>query len=326
MVTLGYTSRFWTASVQGTANMKPISMALFSVSPRCAPTGVGAPWAWSRLVAAWSIIGLALCGCGTSSEAPKVGIVAGTSLIADVMGALSEEKVSAYPLLPSTSCPSQFDMKPGDLARLREASLVVLHPWQLQLANISRALDVAGVPEDKRRIVDVPGNWMLPETQAAAAHALSVLLSEMHAVPEDVLAERVENRIRMVETIAQDLRDQLAGRPGDSISVLCQEMQQPFIEWAGFVVVESYKRPEDWSVADTERLVRLGRERGVKLVIDNLQSGGARMSEALARDSGAVHVVLSNFPGGFPDTPTWASAFTENVGRLEDALKQVAAS
>jgi hypothetical protein len=45
------------------------------------------------------------------------------------------------------------------------------------------------------------------------------------------------------------------------------------------------------------------------------------MSETLARDIGAINVVLSNFPNGLPDTPTWQAAFMENIHRLLKALE-----
>ncbi len=262
-----------------------------------------------------------IAGCG---GAPDVGvypeIIAGTSLIQDIASDLTDAAVTAHILLPSGACPSQFDLRAADITRLQQARLVILHPWQMDLANIRRVIEAAGTPESRQRIVDVPGNWMLPDTQAAATRALAELLGNEMPEKRPLITRRLEARLSAIEDAATTARDQLESAWPTPPVVLCNAMQRPFAVWAGLEAIAAFGRPEDWSVADTERLVRLGREHKVVLVIDNLQSGGARMSETLARDIGAAHVVLSNFPGGFPDTQHWESAFNENIHRLLTAL------
>ena len=64
-----------------------------------------------------------------------------------------------------------------------------------------------------------------------------------------------------------------------------------------------------------------GRDSGVSLVIDNLQSGqdaGASIAEEL----GVTRIILSNFPGGFPDTETWEKAIDKNVQLILEATGQ----
>lgn len=264
---------------------------------------------------------LVLVGCSTPEKKSSTEIIAGTSLIADIISDLTDASVDTYTLLPSSSCPSQFDMKASDIGRLQEAQLMFLHPWQLQLANIRRVLDAAKIPEDRIRIVEVTGNWMVPDVQVEATQTLASLLTAVHPAEGASIQQRVETRINEIARIKAKATDLLAS--AKSIPILCNEMQAPFLRWAGFDVVDTYARPEDWSVAETERLVALGREHKVVLVVDNLQSGGLRMSETLARDIGAVNVVLSNFPNGLPDTPTWQTAFMENLHRLQQALETI---
>ena len=268
-----------------------------------------------------AILLLALAGCGASEKRNATEIIAGTSLIADIIADLTDASVATYTMLPSSSCPSQFDLKTGDIGRLQQAELIFLHPWQLQLANIRRVLDAAKVAEDRMRVVDVPGNWMLPDVQSAAVTALAAMLSDLYPEQRNIIQDRAERRRTTIHETGGWARKLLADTNAASVAVLCNEMQAPFVRWAGFDVVDTYARPEDWSVAETERLVQSGRDRKVALVIDNLQSGGLRMSETLARDMDAVNVVLSNFPNGFSDTPTWESAFMENINRLRKALE-----
>ena len=100
-------------------------------------------------------------------------------------------------------------------------------------------------------------------------------------------------------------------------------MQVGFISWAGFDVVASYGRPEDLSVGEMEQLLTKGKQAGVLLVIDNLQSGGTDNSEGMARDTDAMQVVISNFPSGFENTETWDKAVDKNIELLLEALAKV---
>jgi len=49
--------------------------------------------------------------------------------------------------------------------------------------------------------------------------------------------------------------------------------QKDFVKWMGFVVVGEFGPPEKLSSADIERLIAMGRENGVEMVVNNLQSG-----------------------------------------------------
>ncbi len=269
-------------------------------------------------VAVLTLVGLC-AGCGRPVASEDADIVAGTSLIADIVSDLTDQTVTPFTLLPSSSCPSQFDMRAGDIGRLQQARKVLVHPWQMDLGNIRRTLEAARLPDDRLLVVDVPGNWMLPDTQVQAVTALAGALSALFPEQSDAIATRAATRSARIRAVAEEARERLAAEAVASIVVLCNEMQAPFVHWVGFEVADTYARPEDWSVAETERLVRLGRERTVALVIDNLQSGGMRMSETVARDIGAINVVLSNFPNGFPDTPDWETTFLENINRLQQA-------
>lgn len=263
-----------------------------------------------------------LTGCsGERSPVAGAEIIAGTTLITDIVKDISEVQVEAYTLLPSTSCPSQFDMKPHDITKLQQAELVILHSWQLNLANIRRTLEAAKVPEGKQRIIDVTANWMIPEVQKEAIERILGVLIDYAPESALVFRERAAARVAAIEAAGATAHKALPPETVAGIPVLCHEMQAPFLKWVGYPIAGTFNRPEDWSVADAAALVQIGRDRQVGLVVDNLQTGGLAMSTVLAGDIGAGHVVLSNFPGGFPDTPTWQAAFEENMRRLCDVTE-----
>jgi len=99
------------------------------------------------------------------------------------------------------------------------------------------------------------------------------------------------------------------------------QWQVPFVAWLGFNITATFPPPEQMRPADIEILVAEGKEAGVAIVIDNLQSG-TEVGTELAREIGAEHVVLTNFPGALPGTKTLADMFKYNAGQLFNATKR----
>ncbi len=96
-------------------------------------------------------------------------------------------------------------------------------------------------------------------------------------------------------------------------------MQRPFLEWLGCDVVGDYGRFEETTPERLAKLMDTAKARGVVLVVDNLQSTGAA-GASLAEDLGAGHAVLSNFPGGYPEAPTWEQTADRNLALLRQAV------
>lgn len=98
-------------------------------------------------------------------------------------------------------------------------------------------------------------------------------------------------------------------------------MQADFVRWSGFQVIGVFGRGKDMSPREVEDAIRLGRDHAVRLVADNLQSG-KQAGIGIAKEIGAVQVTLSNFPGGFEGTETWAKAIERNVDLLIAAIRR----
>jgi len=56
-------------------------------------------------------------------------------------------------------------------------------------------------------------------------------------------------------------------------------------------------------------------------MLEPLLQSGANTGAELARELGAQHVMLSNFPGGFANTLGWENCLRENVRRVAEAVK-----
>ena len=200
--------------------------------------------------------------------------------------------------------------------------LVLLQAWQQPMAHVQKALDTAGVPDSKVAVVPVKGNWMVPPVRRNAIGAMATLLAQ--AAPET--ADRCRKRARDVaaktERTARELARTFEALDTGGVQVLCNEMQETFVAWAGFEVVAAYGRPADLSVAEIHRLLAQAEAAGAALVVDNLQSGDVRVGAMMAREAGAAQVVLNNFPGARVSGETWRQAVRRNAAALKEGLEQ----
>ena len=279
------------------------------------------------IVPALAVIGLVMAaGCGASLEGEN-SVVAGSSHIEVILEDLAGDWVTVRSLFPPALCPSQFDMKPSHINALRTSEAVLLHPWQEAMGNVQEGLRTARTPEEQVHILDIEGNWMTPEVQRAASERIAELLEPLKpangASEEDGLSQRLEERIALIEAKAAEGREALDGLDAEGVAVLCNEMQADFLEWAGFEAAGVYGAPEDLSVAAIERLLVQGEEAGALLVVDNLQSGDPGAGARMARELGAGHAVLSNFPRAVTETSTWEATFEHNITQLTEALEDV---
>ena len=253
---------------------------------------------------------------------PSVDVMAGSSLIANAIQDVAGDKLETRTLVPPGVCPGHYDVKPSDIEALANSTALFIHDYQQYFQNVNGAVEAAKNPDLIITVLNVTGNWMMPQVQAEAVDKIAQALADID--PENALyyqqraAERTQAILAKGEEVANKLEE--AGVGG--VKVICAEMQQGFVKWAGFDIVATYGRPEELSPADVAQLVTDAKEEGVSLVIDNLQSGATATSESMAQDIGAIQVTISNFPGGFEGTETWEKTIDKNVDLLLEALNQ----
>jgi len=262
-----------------------------------------------------------LPACSLRDTPGEQPIVAGSTHIAEVVEDLSGGQCMVHNLIPPAMCPGHFDLRPSDVSVVAQARAILLHPWQEAMPNITNVLASANTPAAKVVVIDVPGNWMVPEVLAEGVMATGQALGELEPENAVVYAQKAETRREEVLRFGNEQAARFAAAGVSSIRVICPAIIEELVEWAGFDIVLGYERPEDLSVTDLQDLVRIAREASVTLVIDNLQSGDTHLSKTIARDTGAGHVVLSNFPGGFAETETWEQALAKDVDLLLNAVK-----
>jgi len=258
----------------------------------------------------------------TSSPVVSADIMAGSSLIANIIQDVADGKLEARTLVPPGMCPGHYDVKPSDIETLANSKALIIHNWQQDKANIKGLIEAADNPGLIIKVIDVPDAPMVPEVQAEAVDKIAQALCDIDPENSAYYQQRAEERIQVSLIKGEEVKNRLQEAKVSEVEVICSDMQAGFVKWAGFDVMATYGRPEDLSVAEMERLVNQAKQAGVALVIDTLQSGGTATSETMAQDIGATQVTISNFPGGFKGTETWEKTIDKNVDLIFEALVQ----
>lgn len=255
-------------------------------------------------------------GVAAAALAEPLRVVATTSLLASVLGDIGGQRVQVSVLIPPASCPGHFDLRPGDVATMSRSGVLFAHQFE---RFVDRVGEVAGKQVRVYRIA-VQGNWLVPGTYAQAAEKVAGILSQIDPAGRAVYQRNLKQLRLRASRVDTELKNRLKQAGVANTPVVGSEMLEPLLRWMELKVAATYGRAEDLTPAEWQRVTASARGAGVRLVIDNLQSG-ANTGRELARELGAQHVMLSNFPGGFPNTSSWESCLRENVRRIIEAVQ-----
>ncbi len=248
---------------------------------------------------------------------PPLKVVATTSLIGSIVQQVGRERVEVVIVIPGFVCPGHFDLKAQEARMVAQAKFILRHGWEGETL-LSLLIESAGNPDLMVISVPVKGNWMVPDTHCQAVKAITSILVSADLDYEGVYQTRAQEFINSIQEKSRWWKEKITSRV-EGRPVICSEMQKEFLEWLGFRIVVTYDRPEDLTPREVGELIRKGREERVLMVIDNLQSGPTA-GKVIAAEIPASHVVLSNFPGGFPDTDTYLTALEKNFILVLEAL------
>lgn len=245
------------------------------------------------LAAAVLLLGFLATGpkkaCAENSKARYLVVTSDTILSGMAEALLPAERYRVEAILPPGQCPGHYDVKLSDIQKVQKADLMISFrgmPFMEKANATGRA----------RLVVDTETrNWMAPDSYVFGLDRLAGELAGRFPDDRDEIMKRKEATVRLVRDEAQKLKKQ-AGQAGlIGRAVLASSLQKEPLEWMGLHVVAEYGRPESLSTKDVVRLLKIGSDRRVIAVIDNLQSGpeaGKRIAETLGRP----HIILNNFP------------------------------
>ena len=260
----------------------------------------------ATIVGVW----LLLFGAAVGAET----VVSTHAVLGEFAQTIVGDAIEVVTIIPSGFCPAHYDLCPSDLAAVMDASVILysgFEPWMETL------IDAVG---SDASVIQLPGPWNTPEAAVGKVEAIRGALAERFPASADDFAANAATYIEALRALGDTLKEQAESLSASTIAVVCMQWQESFVSWLGFDVAVTYGMPEGLSLQDLVTLAGEGTEANAQLVIDNLQSGidfGAK----LAREIGAVHVVLSNFPGAMPYTATVLGLFTRNAEALFSAIE-----
>jgi zinc transport system substrate-binding protein len=269
-----------------------------------------------------AVLFLAISSTLLSCAQPSTDIMAGSSLIGNIIQDVADGKMETRTLIPPGVCPGHYDVKPSDIEALANSKALFIHDYQEYFTNITGAIEAAQNPDLTVTVINVTGNWMVPAVQAEAVDRIAQALGDLDPENAVYYQQRAADREQAILAKGEEVENELQGAGVDGVKVLCADMQVGFVQWAGFDVVATYGRPEDLSPADVNQLITEAKQAGAALIIDNLQSGSATLGASIEQDVEAIPVTISNFPGGFENTETWEKAIDKNVDLLLGALNE----
>jgi zinc transport system substrate-binding protein len=253
---------------------------------------------------------------------PSVDIMAGSSLIANIIQDVAGDKLETRTLIPPGLCPGHYDVKPSDIVALANSTALFIHDYQQNFQNIVGAIEAAENPDLVITVLNVTGNWMVPAVQAEAVDKIAQALGEIDPENAAYYQQRAADREQAILAHGQEVENTLQEAGVEGVKVICAEMQAGFVMWAGFNITATYGRPEDLNPTDVDQLITEAKDAGVALIIDNLQSGSTMLGASIEQDIEAIPVTISNFPGGLENTETWEKAIDKNVDLLLEALNE----
>jgi ABC-type Zn uptake system ZnuABC Zn-binding protein ZnuA len=270
----------------------------------------------------FAILVTSLPGCsGNSVKKPAVRVVCGTTLISSIVQEIGGGRLDAISIKPPEQNPNDFVVKPEKITLLSGAIFFIIHDWQ-QAKFSQSVIDSAENPGLKVATVKQDGDWMIPELQSRATDKVLGALKSIdiqNSTAYDAGAAAYHQKIVAQEKYIKDTLGGIAfNQPLSFIDAIIAAPATDFVKYIGLNVIATYDKltPE----RQTE-LVKLGREKGTKIVVDTFQNGanmGANLSVALA----AARATLSSYPGGAPYTANWEDSVVRSMRSIIGVLEE----
>lgn len=263
------------------------------------------------------IVSQEVCTRVISTNDSKPLVVCTTSVLASIVEDLAGEYVEARYLVSPSMCPGHYDIKPGDVATIRNASIILAHGmewggWLRELITSANQTGDLHVP-----IFNLTGPWNTPVMLKQKYQTVASKLSEVLGLDLSNQLSKCLNAIDKVDSEIMGMVDEYGFNGTPVASML---WQKGFVEYLGFKVVAVYGPTEFLSQSDIEEIEVNITTYNAKLIIDNLQSG-VEVGRKIAEDTGIVQVVLINFPGSVVGVNNVTEMMLYNVRLLADGLK-----
>ena len=244
----------------------------------------------------------------SESHEGKKKIIAGTSMVCVIVKEIAGDHVEVFSPLPPGMCPGHFDAKLQDLKGMAGADLFIWQGFEKWTEDVLRILENKDLDVME---ASVKGNWMIPELHRQASKEIREKLCDIDPINSSLYEKNFKEYMMRIRVLSESIKKR------KNISVICSRFQEPFLKWMGCRVAVSYGRSDELNSAELISFIEKAKQEKVVLVVDNLQSG-AGVGKTIAREIGAVHITLTNFPLN----GSYIEALQDNANKISGALSE----
>jgi len=238
-------------------------------------------------------------------------IVTSTTDISSVVEAIAPEDAKVYNLVPGGMCPGHFDLSPVEANKLFLSDLIIYHgyeSWFKKIEELDLDIDIVDLKTD--------GNWMIPDVYLKGAREISEILKREYG-SDSIGIKEINRRYKELKMDMDSLSNVISREKEliEGIRVVCNEYQKDFLEFLGADVVCVFSSGDDISLKEIAEVIKAGRDKNARLVVDNLQSGH-KVGRTIADELKINYVILSNFP----EENGYRATLLSNINILLDIL------
>lgn len=271
------------------------------------------------------VVSLAMVGILLMYELPRAStaetrgrpvIVVSTAILGSLIRDIGGDRFDIIPLIPPTSCPGHFDLKPHDVQKIRHADMIICHAYQEDLQYVLGQY----VPDKKKwLIISEKHSLTIPRYFVETGEMMVERLSDTFAHHSSWMERRWERQKKNILAIEKRCAESFKNR-AERYPLIVSYRQREFVESWGFPIVGVFDTPEGDSMKQLTAVIRNARKERVKAVIDNLQSS-KRQGGVLAKKLGVPLIVLSNFPGVEGFGSTFEDLLVSNCSKLTEMMR-----
>ena len=247
------------------------------------------------------------------ADEDSINIICTNTVLADFVSNLMAENVTIEYIMPPGICPAFYDTTPSDVNKIVTADIIIsfgsptMEPW---LGDLLEYNPSGNLIECKNL-----GEWNYPSGAKKYIEYLETGLISLYPEINNSIQLNADEYINKIDAKFLELQNRIKNNSYNDKKVICMGWLKDFIEFLGFEVTYSYGPPQGLSLKDELDVINAASSNDVSAVIDNLQSGtdfGARV----ASESGASHVIFTNFPDAIPGTKTYLDMISYNTDQL----------
>ncbi|HOY57198.1 MAG TPA: zinc ABC transporter substrate-binding protein [Verrucomicrobiota bacterium] len=245
-----------------------------------------------RICAAAALGLLILPGCRRAVQPADVPRIATTTSYLEAAASdLLGGALSIVRLAEPGTCPGHFDMRPSQIAALRQCRALFRFDFQ---KGLDARFQGADAPL-RVTAVSVPRGMGRPDSYLLACRQMADALSALELVSRTEAETRLREIADRLDALSCDATNRVRGAGLSGVAVIASGRQRDFCEWLGLDVVATFSAADAASIGEIEQAIAAGKLASIKLVIANLPEG-RRTADALAGRLGAGVVVFENFP------------------------------